>query len=836
MRAEPNERTKSVGIHRTIQPAATTVSAAVFLIMYGLPHSAQAEETDTSGNTLQEVTVTANRREQTLEQVPYSMSVISADQIARTGVTDIASLSSQVPGLSLYDYGARAAGATAPIIRGINATGQPTRAFRTFEQDPVGTYIGNSPIDGYFQLDDLKQVEVLRGPQGTLYGAGALGGALRLIPNSPELGKFSGTVEGSGGRVAHSDGTGYKVDGVVNVPVGDTIAFRVSAKYAYDPGFIDAYGLFQRSSNSVSGIPLLANPSDPVNSPPIYGSKPDWNYQRTFTGRASVLWKPVDGFSVEAAVMHSEVRGDGGPFVNPTFAGGISPFDPASTLPAGGRYQEFSQVDQPFSRYSTLASLDVSYDAGFATVSSTTSYHKTSGQLLEDGSYNLAGVGGGAYLSYYGGSPVSPRYVYDQTFADAAHTFTEEVRLVSNPGPDKLFDYTLGLFYERQTREGDWTIANPGVAERSVAQGCTDAVFDGSVPPACLVTSGPHDVTFIQDDVQNFQDKSIFGELTYHFLPHAQITAGARYFKQQFTDSQLYQDFAFPTLIPAEPHHSPASKATYKLNPSYEYADRQYVYALWSQGFRRGGANSVPPTGIFQESPQLASYAPDKTNNYEAGLKGRFSNGIRYTIAVFDIKWDNPQISSSLPSGNLAVYNAKKADSRGFELDTSGPLALGFGYALGFSYVDAKLTEDFSLPANNGHGVIVDGLISGKSGQQLPGSPKTSASATLTYDTPLVPGYDLSVLLNGSYHSVILLNLTNSLGTTAVQKSSTYEVFNLSTTVNHGPYHLTAYATNLFDRQEILAPPIQPDQVNNLTNDFLVNRPREIGLRVAYTF
>src|SRR5258708_4165846 len=102
MRAEPNERTKSVGIHRTIQPGATT-----------------------------------------------------------------------------------------PIIRGINATGQPTRAFLTFEQDPVGTYIGNSPIDGYFQLDDLKQVEVLRGPQGTLYGAGALGGALRLIPNSPELGKFS---------------------------------------------------------------------------------------------------------------------------------------------------------------------------------------------------------------------------------------------------------------------------------------------------------------------------------------------------------------------------------------------------------------------------------------------------------------------------------------------------------------------------------------------------------------------------------------------------------------------------------------------------------------------
>jgi iron complex outermembrane receptor protein len=821
---------------RAEQMKGTTVGAAVFLILNTAPHRAQAQQADASTNTLQEVTVTANRREQTLEQVPYSMSVISGDQIAKTGVTDIASLSSQVPGLSLYDYGARASGATAPIIRGINATGQPTRAFRSFEQDPVGTYIGNSPVDGYFQLDDLKQIEVLRGPQGTLYGAGALGGALRLIPNSPELGKFSGSLEGSGGRLAHSDGTSYKVDGVLNISLGDTIAFRVSAKYAYDPGFIDAYGLFQRSSNSVSGVPLLANPSDPVNSSPIYGSKQDWNFQRTFTGRASMLWKPTEDFKVEAAVLHSELRGDGGPFVNPTFAGGTSPFDPAATLPAGGRYNEFSQVDQPYSRYTTLASLDLSYDVGFATVSSTTSYHKTSGQLLEDGSYNLAGVGDGGYLPYYAGSPTNPRFVYDQTFADQAHTFTQEIRLVSTPGPDKMFDYTVGLYYEDQTREGKWTIANPGTAERSVAQGCTDAVFYGSAPPVCAVTSGVNDVTFIQDDTQNFQDKSIFGELTYHFLPHAQITGGARYFKQQFTDAQLYEDFAFPTLIPAEPHHSPASKATFKVNPSYEYADHQYVYALWSQGFRRGGANSVPLVGIFQESPQLASYTPDKTNNYEAGLKGRFANGVSYTIAAFDIKWDNPQISSSLPSGNLAVYNGKKAESKGMELDTSGPIAFGLGYALGFSYVDAKLTESFSLPANNGHGVIVDGLISGSAGQQLPGSPKTSATATLTYDTPLAAGYDLNVLLNGAYHSVIVLNLTNSLGTTAVQKSSTYEVFNLSATVNHAPWHVTAYATNLFDRQEILAPPIQPNQVDNLTNDFLVNRPRELGLRAGYSF
>ena len=143
------------------------------------------------------------------------------------GVTDIASLATEVPGLSMYDYGARLAGATVPIIRGINATGEPTRGFRTFEQAPVGTYIGNSPIDGYFQLDDVKQVEVLRGPQGTLYGAGALGGALRIIPNSPELNELLGRGRGQR-RQGRSLGLAppYTLKGMVNLPLGDVLAFR----------------------------------------------------------------------------------------------------------------------------------------------------------------------------------------------------------------------------------------------------------------------------------------------------------------------------------------------------------------------------------------------------------------------------------------------------------------------------------------------------------------------------------------------------------------------------------------------------------------------------------
>ena len=169
-----------------------TVGAAVCAVLYGLPLPARAQQTGEPSR-LEEVTVTANRRAQTPEEVPYSLSVIGGEQLTELGVVDTQSLALQVPGLSMFDFGARYAGAVAPIIRGLNATGEP-RGFRSFEQDPVGTYVGNSPMSGYFQLDDLKQVEVLRGPQGTLYGAGALGGALRFIPNDPVLNKFSAQV------------------------------------------------------------------------------------------------------------------------------------------------------------------------------------------------------------------------------------------------------------------------------------------------------------------------------------------------------------------------------------------------------------------------------------------------------------------------------------------------------------------------------------------------------------------------------------------------------------------------------------------------------------------
>ena len=827
------------------RPSATSVAGAVFIALHGAPRAARADQAEVGPPAaLQEIVVTATRREQALEAVPYNISVVSPEKIAATGVTDLATLATQVPGLSMFDYGARFNASTNPIIRGINATASPVRAFRSFEQSPVGTYIGNSPIDGYFQLDDLSRIEVLRGPQGTVYGAGALGGALRLIPNSPQLGRWDGSIEAGGAKTAHSDGTGYDVAAMVNVPLGDTVAFRAAGKYTYEPGWINVYGPEIRTDNTIYGVPLLANPADPINSSAIYTSHDDWNYQRTFSGRASLLWKPNDAFYAEAAILHAHVTGDGGPQVNPDFAGGPLPLDPNTIFPAGGHYQEFALVDEPFDRTTTLTSLDLSYDAGFATLSSTTSYTEGSGSIIQDSTFDYTGYAGGYYVPYYAGIPANPRFIYPFLFTDTSHSFSEELRLVSRADPSHPIDYVLGLFYQQQVRHGNWYVTSPGSPERSMQQGCTGPVYylNGaySTFPNCLVVTGPNDTTFQQLDKQTFEDRSIFGELTWHFMPRGQVTFGARYFNQKFTDEQLYQDFTFPgsTVAPI-PHDSPASKTVGKVNPSYEYADHQFVYALWSQGFRRGGANSVPPTGPFQESPLLQTYQPDKTNNYEAGLKGRAANGTSYAFALFYIDWDKPQIASSLPSGNFAVYNANTAASKGFELEVTGPLiAPQLSYDLGYSYTDATLTSDFSLPANDGLGTgnIVPGLLHGSSGQQLPGSPRNSLSASLMYDLNLSPGYVLTTTVNGVLRSAVALQVAPVVGTSTVQYSSSYEIMNLNVALVHQHWRTTFYVTNVFDKQEILAQPSQPNQINNLTNDYLVNTPRVIGLRLGYSF
>jgi outer membrane receptor protein involved in Fe transport len=825
-------------------PVKTSISAAVFFALYSAPNVTNAQEQSTAAGQnveepkLEEVIVTASRREQTLESVPFSLSVLSGDQLTRTGVTDIQSLTAQVPGLSMFNFGTRDVSVVFPIIRGINAS--PAGAYlRTSEQAPVGTYINNSPIEGYFQLDDIQRVEVLRGPQGTLYGAGALGGAIRIIPNAPELNKFAGNIEIGGGKLDHSGDPSYTATGMLNVPIGDTLAFRASGRYDHQPGWINVYGILERPGSALSGIPVLANPADPVNSPGVFHGKNDWNNQNTLTARASLMWKPTDKMSAELAFIHGKVYGEGGPDINTVFPGGPYPSDPRISFPPGGNNQFFSSTEQPWSRKTQLTSLDLSYDAGFATVSATSSYYFTDGESESSG-YGILALP--QFAGYYAGNPINPRVVFPSTSVDTAHRFTQEVRLVSNTNPKKLFDYVVGVFYSDETSDGAYNASNPGTPEYSVAQGCTAPYYFGASFPNCLVVAGPGDVIFTQTDSQKFRDISEFGELTWHFTQHGQITFGGRHFSQRFTDVQLYEDPPFAISIANAPTTLEASKNVYKLDSSYEYASGHYVYALWSQGFRRGGTNEVPrnPPSFYGEiGNSLLTYAPDSTNNYEAGLKGRFGNGVSYTFAGFDIYWDNPQVGGRTPIGNAAVWNAKKARSTGVEFDLNIPAALpGLTLTLGGAYANARFTEDYSFP-----NIDVGGSIYGNAGDQLPGSAKTSAAATVTYERSLMSDYILTISANDTYRSAVYLSNFPLLGEGHGESIPGMNLVNLSASVSRAAWRLGVYVTNVLDKQAIQSPGATSSSTPGVDNDYvllgsdtIINQPREVALRLRYSF
>ncbi len=812
----------------------TLVHSAVVLALYGSEGVSWAD--DQSNDTLQEIVVTATQRRQDIIDVPYSISALSADELKSSAVTDLVTLARAVPSLSLVDLGERYATAEVAVIRGINASniGQGSQLLT---QSPVGVYIDNSPIDGVPTLTDIQRVEVLRGPQGTLYGAGALGGAIRIISNPPELGVLSGNMSSKVDSVAHGDTPGYGFEGFANIPLGDELAFRMSALYSYDPGFINAYGFEKRSGGPLSA-PVLADPSNPVTSPAVFlpGSNA-WNSGETYTGRASALWRHND-FNVEAAYTYSRIDGTGGPQVNPYFSGGPYPIDPRVKFPAGGDYQYFSAGDQPYRRSTSSGSVDASYDAGFATVSSISSYYLTQSETVDDNTYQVFLYE--PFTSYYTGNPINPRFVSPNVYTSSDKAYSQELRVVSHPSDGDRIDYVAGAFFQDRKRNANFSSSAPGTAAYSVAQGCKAPYYLGASFPDCLVILGPGATYFNTQVNQDFKNESVFGELTWHATPRAQLTLGARVYREEFQAGQAQNAYSFMSFTAGGLTQTTNSGALFKFNPSFEYAKNQSVYAIFSQGFRPGGANSFPITGPLAESPQLLTYQEDKTSNYEVGIKGRSSGGYSYSLALFDIEWSNPQIGGYTPNTSTAVvYNAAKARSTGFDAESAGPLFLtGLRYSVSASYAHARLTENFSLPANDGEGAIAPGVITGSAGSRLPGSPEWSAAATLDYEHVLTAEWSMVLTANATYTGSLLNGLPAAGNTLSASSNintllAGYTLGNLSASLRGSRYEVTFYVNNVADKRAVVSylHPQSVEVVGALADYDIINRPREIGLR-----
>lgn len=781
---------------------------------------ALADETTTTAS-IEEVVVTATRRATSVTEVPYNISAMSGTELEERGVASLSDLMHQIPGLSFTDAGAKYSRSTGQmiIIRGINATGAGSLQTAAIGQLPVATYFGETPLFAHIPMIDLERVEILRGPQGTLFGAGSLSGAVRFIPNSPVLNKFSGEATGSVADVAHSSGHDTSLTGILNVPLGSIAAVRLTVGHSIQAGFIDGIGLYKRANPGIFAPVVQQNGLD---SPPVLQPERDINWERDNNGRIAFLVEPSSLFKVTLAYNWAESRGGDSSEDNPSWPGGalVSYATPPSgvVVPAAQPYQEIRSSLQPWEQRTQVTSADIEMDFGFATLSSNTSYTRLDAWNITDGTFQQDGL---PYAPYYTGSPRFPAFLNVYSFPDIEQSFTEELRWVSSKG--KHFDWIGGLFFSRHDVQTQWNDYAPNI------QGWKD--FSGSPYPDSVMD--PNGLEFFIHRTQTDKEEAAFGEATWHITDAWDLTGGARVFRTTSDAGMGYGSTTTPGYNYSGNANSSSSYTghIFKVNASYAFAARQHVYATFSQGFRRGGSNAFPLTGLYPESPAYLTYKPDFLTNWELGVKGDLSARMSYTLAVFYEKLRDVQIEGLTPIDNWpVVLNGGRADSKGVELEISGRLLDHLSANLGFAYADAKLTDSFYYQTTFGS-------LSGEAGQRLPGSAKTSAGLFLKYDIPLAGDSAIDLDAGINYKGSVVLAMPSS-ALPVPPIAGGYALLNGSLTYLRGNWQLAAFVDNATDKRAVNW--INPGYGTGINMDqsrsFFINHPRTVGLRLGYKF
>ena len=478
------------------------------------PAAARADS-GTDGGALDEVVVTATRRQQNILDVPYSISAISADTLEASHVQSLSDLSHLVAGLSFVDQGPTSRSNF--VLRGINAnsTSESPVLGSAGTVPPVSTYIGETPLFLSLHIDDLDRVEVLRGPQGTLYGSGSLAGTIRLVPKEPDPSAFAANVEADAGNLAVGHQWNNSYSGMLNLPLNDVSALRVTAGREHYAGFIDEpyvvkLGPASTAVNSPVGVPVSGAPANPLFGPEVFSAVNNADVADVWQARVAYLFKPDDNLSVLVTYYHQDDKTQGVQAVSPYFKGGsvdypaaqnpfYSPTYPVSfptggvVFPANGTYVANDGVLPTSHRKADLGSVDLTVGLGFATLSSSTSYYQDKGRDVADGSPFIAKTPG-----IYG---FMPRVVdYEEDF-DTQKGFVEELRLVSAAGPHPL-DYVVGFFFQHlQGNNGQqqWLPGQTAFGNLAGVPGSDQAEGD---------------VNYIVANTTDFLDRAIFGELT----------------------------------------------------------------------------------------------------------------------------------------------------------------------------------------------------------------------------------------------------------------------------------------------------------------------------------
>lgn len=763
------------------------------------------EETRASGNV---IVVTATKRDTTIQDTPFSITALTAEDLQKTGATNLEDISRNVAGLSVQNLGP---GQSQVSVRGVSA-GQVVRD-QPGVKEQVGVYLDESVISlSLFTPDldlfDLNRVETLRGPQGTLFGSGSVGGTIRYITNQPKPGVTEGAFEANVNAVDGGD-IGWHTKGAINLPLGENGAVRAVGYYTEYAGFIDALG--------------------PAGGENINGGQ-------RYGGRIAATLDTGEGFSITPRIVFQKVEADGfnRQEIYNLFANPFTTTRPPIQL---GERQQYLLLREAFEDETFIADVVVEADLGGVTLTGVSSYINRDILVSRDASALTGSVS--VDLGYPDSAVTLPSNLRDTTDLE---TFSQELRLASDT--DGPLQWLVGVFYSEVDRVYAQRLPTPGYAA------ATDAVF-GAGTSAAVANGFPDlDSPFNSDLPYDISQFAVFGEASFDITDALTFTAGGRYYDFEETRT-ITTGGLFANGDSGVVDTTSSDGFTPRFLLSYDVTPDVTINAQASQGFRLGGVND--PLNVPLCNPQdlalfggFQDYDDETLWNYELGIKTQ-GNGFTFNAAGFYNDISDLQVTLDAGScSSRIVFNVPEAHSMGIEAEFGFNPAPGLNFNLSGSWIEAEF--DTTLP---GALASATGI---REGNRLPSVPEFQLSASGSYEFPISEGADAFVAASFSHvgsrytqpadqennprtfvHNLPFGGAPANASTTVDLLLPDYQLLNISAGVDlENGLSLTVYANNVFDENPLLS--FDRERGGRARLGYRIGQPRTFGATARFEF
>lgn len=823
MHRETAAISKRAPLHRHARMLLPMALAPLVLISrYGFAQNASAATS--SVDALPEVMVTAQKRSENAQEVPLSLSTIGGRELQEAHLTDLTDLTRAIPNLSFSGSGNGAgAGLNNLEIRGISS--QAGASTVGIYLDDVSLTTVNLATQGVPEprFFDIDRIEVLRGPQGTLYGASSMGGTIKFVSNQPDPHNISGNVASELAR-NEAGGIDYKGTGVINLPLADgSAAVRIGLQAGRRGGYIDLV-------NPTTGAHEASN----INSTNFY------------VGKAALMWNINSNLSVKAGVFFQSVESNDLDVSYLTYP--PSPLGPPGSTGSNLRLPMNVSAKlerEPGRDRLAVPSLTINYDLGFADLTSTTAYfwrnfHRNSDATVSDtlgiengvidpGACTPAPPSGAGCAALYDTFSRLPSVAI---FNTTTRKTSEEVRLASRPYDGKSgwpITWLGGLYIAHEVAGFTDNEITPGINQAFASYGYSTAQVN-----SLIGWSDPTNPAFASEtnyfSTQHYDDKQYgaFGEMNYYINPALRLTAGLRYtsIDQEFNRSQGgYWTGVVSSGFQAK---NTSHALTPRFSLGWDVAADNSIYVNIAKGFREGNANRpIPLTpcvvstcpGSLQSLGLTAvpsTYSPDSLWNYEVGDKARlFDRRLSIDSALFYMDWSKLQQSVALPGGYSFFTNTGSAQVYGAELDAKARPTDNLTLGISGNYTHARIAST----------TLVKGI---GPGSPIPGVPTWSAAVNSEYRWPV--GNDAHAFVKGAWYFTGPSHGTFFAGQTDFDRPS-YSIGNASAGMSFGKWLVSVFVNNVLDEDKIIQRPLV-----EVTNLAYRPWPRTVGVNASFDF